>query len=366
MTDEIDAVSLLCDLVDIDSVTGSEQAIMGELGERLSDLGASLSRYEMEDGRYNLLASVGQGHPVFCLNAHSDTMPPSGRSVPRASEEEGLIRGLGSCDDKASLTAMIVALSRLGSMEIAGRLDLLISVDEEVASRGVRRCVEGGYRCDYAMVGEPTDLNPVTAHSGIIFFDLVTRGVGGHGSTPWRGRSAIREMVSLWEEVDEVVKAFSSHPLVGRPSTNLGVISGGDSTNRIPTECRGKLDVRVMPGMAVSDAIDRISTLAERRNAGCSVYKKGDPFESKLDSALLRLVGEAHNQVLGEGREPIGFRGWTEADPLRNIAGADALVLGPGSVEVAHTEDEYVAISQVLNAADIYTYVARKLLVADA
>jgi succinyl-diaminopimelate desuccinylase len=366
MTEGIDAAGLLRDLVNIESVTGNEKAIMGELGRMLSGVGACLSRYDMGDGRYNLLASVGEGLPVLCLNAHSDTMPPSGRSVPRASEEGGLVRGLGSCDDKASLTAMIICLSRLRSMPLRGRLDLLISVDEEVSSRGVRTCVEGGYRCDYAIVGEPTNLNPVTAHSGIIFFDLETKGVGGHGSTPWGGKSAIREMVALWEEVDQLVSTLPSHPLVGRPSTNLGVIRGGDSTNRIPTECSAKLDVRVMPGMSVSSAIDRISALAGRRGAGCSVYKRGDPFESKTDSALLELVREAQGRVLGEGRDPIGFRGWTEADPLRNVAGADALVLGPGRVEVAHTEDEYVEVSQVLEAADIYTYVAKKLLVADA
>lgn len=163
--DDVNARKLLCELVDIESVTGREHEIMSFLEEVLGDLTSDMRRYDMGGGRYNLLASIGNGGPSLCLNAHADTMPPSGSSVAKSSISGGDIRGLGSCDDKASITSMLMAFADISNGEIEGRLDLLISVDEEVSSQGVRTCIKDGYGCDYAIVGEPTSLAPVVAHS---------------------------------------------------------------------------------------------------------------------------------------------------------------------------------------------------------
>ncbi len=355
---------LLCDLVDIDSVTGNEKEIMSFLEDQLGRIGASITRYPMGQGRYNLLASIGSGSPILCLNAHADTVPPSGGSVPRSVMDGLIVRGLGSCDDKASITAMLFALQELACLRPKGRLDLLVSIDEEVSSNGVRTCVASGYRCDFAIVGEPTGLAPVTAHGGLVFVDLVTRGTGGHGSSPWSGRSAVMSMFELCRELDELVSKFPAHPLVGRPSTNLGIISGGDATNRIPDRCHASVDVRVMPGMSVSDAIDKMRKLVEGMGAEFGVYKRGDPMESAPASRLLEVVASCEEEILGAAIPPSGFRGWTEADPFRNIMGADTLVLGPGNVAQAHSPDEFVELAQVEKAYRIYFGVARRLLQA--
>jgi acetylornithine deacetylase/succinyl-diaminopimelate desuccinylase-like protein len=361
MDDPIDAESLLCSLVDIESTTGNEEGVMLYLEEVLGERGMGTSRLEMEDGRFNLLASLGSGEPVLCLNAHSDTMPPSGESLPRPRSGDGRVSGLGACDDKASVTSMLLAISRLREEELRGRLDLLISVDEEVSSRGVRTCVEKGYRCDYAIVGEPTGLVTVTAHSGLIFLDLLVEGSGGHGSSPWKGKNAIRELMSLYKEIEAVISEFPAHPLVGRASTNLGRIEGGDAHNRIADRCEARFDVRVMPGMSVDEALSFIErTVGER--ASLHVYKKGDPMETGPSSRLLGTVLEVQKEVMGRAPDPMGFRGWTEADPLRNVVGADTLVLGPGKVAQAHSPDEFVAMDEVELAADIYVGVARRLL----
>jgi len=353
---------LLCDLVDIDSITGNEKEVMLFLEDRVKRMGASVTRFPMGEGRYNLLASIGSGSPVLCLNAHADTMPPSGQSVPRSVLEKGTVRGLGSCDDKASVASMLLALHSLARLKLKGRVDLLVSIDEEVSSNGVRTCVQNGYRCDFAIVGEPTALAPVTAHSGLVFLDLITKGTGGHGSSPWHGKNAVVSMFELYRDLDGLVSTFPAHALVGRPSTNLGIISGGDATNRIPDRCHASVDVRVMPGMSVSDAIEKMRKLVEGRDAEFRVYKRGDPMESDRGSKLLDEVLSCEDDVLGASIPPIGFRGWTEADPFRNLLGADTLVLGPGEIARSHSPNEFVELAQVEKAQRIYEGVARRLL----
>jgi len=289
-------------------------------------------------------------------------MPPSGASVARSDVEGRVVKGLGSCDDKASITSMIMAFDDIPEDELEGRLDILISVDEEVSSRGVRTCIEQGYRCDYAIVGEPTRLAPVAAHSGLVFLDVTATGIGGHGSRPWKGRSAVLELMELYRDLEELVNGFRSHPLVGNSSINLGVISGGDATNRIPVSCDAGLDVRVMPGMTVSEALAEIERLVVQRGSTLKVFKRGDPFEIMPESKLLGTVEEVEDEVMGARIEPVGMRGWTEADPFRNLAGADSLVLGPGDIGRAHTENEMVSLDQVESAAKIYLGVARRLV----
>jgi acetylornithine deacetylase/succinyl-diaminopimelate desuccinylase-like protein len=168
--------------------------------------------------------------------------------------------------------------------------------------------------------------------------------------------------MELYGDLEQLVNGFPSHPLVGRSSINLGVISGGDATNRIPVSCDTRLDVRVMPGMTVSEALVEIEKLVIEKGSVLKVFKRGDPFEIMPDSTLLGTVDEVEEEVLGARKEPVGMRGWTEADPFRNLAGADSLVLGPGDIGRAHTENELVSLDQVESAADIYLGVARGLV----
>ena len=354
--------SLLCDMVNIESVTGKENQLMSYLEDRFLELGLDLTKIEMDDGRYNLLASVGSGKPVLCLNAHADTVPPSGRSTPQCRVRKGTVYGLGSCDDKASIAAMTEALLQLREKDLNGRVDLLISVDEEISSRGVRQCHKKGCRCDYAIVGEPTDLQPVVAHSGQIFLDLIASGSGGHGSTPWKGKNAIETLFESYRRLEEVVSSFPSHPILGPPSTNLGMIRGGDAPNRIPDRCEAKVDVRVMPGTKPSTVENAIVNAVEVLGSTVRIWKRANPMETAKDSKLLTIVEQEARKVTKRDIQPVGFRGWTEADPFRNDIKADTLVFGPGSMDKAHSPDESVDLADVVDASRIYLETALQLV----
>lgn len=364
--DDQDIVRLLTSLVDIPSVFPEEYEILLFLEEELRGLGFAPERIPVEDRRFNIHCRVGSGDPVLCMCAHADTVPASGNSTPKARIEDGRICGLGSADDKASVAAMIAAMVavRDSGTELKGSLDLLISVDEEGAGMGVRSAIEQGYRCDMAIVGEPTGLNIVPTHCGIIFLELVAHGKSTHGSMPMAGVNAIDRMYQAVTDLRNRISEYPVHPLLGPASLNLGIIHGGDRPNRVPDRCEAAIDIRIVPPMKYEGVLMRIADYFEgwEGEVEHTVGKSMEPLDTPHDSPVviaLEMVGE---KVLGKKPEIASWRGWTEAESFRTGLGIDAVVFGPGDLKQAHSADEYVSVDEVLAAARIYAGCAQRLL----
>lgn len=326
-------------------------------------LGLRPRRLPVSEGRFNLLCTVGSGSPRVCLNAHSDTVPANGRSTPSARIEGDRICGLGSCDDKASVAAMTTAFLDLASRaaEIGGTADLLISVDEEGDGGGVRSAIAGGYGCDYAVVGEPTCLDAVRAHCGLVFLKLRTRGASAHGASPWNGVSAVDRMLVLVNEIRGALAGFSAHPIVGDPSLNLGEIHAGDRPNRVPDFCEARIDIRLVPPMTVARTLEAVRAPADTVDwAECLIEKTGEALDTPEDSPVVRAALESA-RALGVDARAVGLRGWTEAESFATGLGIDAVVLGPGSIRQAHSADEFVSVSQTQTAADLYVGAVERL-----
>ena len=354
-------------LVNIPSVFPHEEEIMLFLENELIGIGFDPSRLPLPDGRFNLLTRLGSGNPVFCLNAHADTIQPSGDSVPQARIEDGRLYGLGSVDDKSCVSAMIAAVRAIAESGIAlkGTLDLLISVDEEGDANGVRSAIHQGYRCDMAVVGEATSLEIVRSHCGLIFLDIVTHGKSTHGSIPMQGINAIDRMYKLVEGLREIVAGYPTHPMVGPPTLNLGIIRAGDRPNRVPDRCEASIDIRLVPPMTVAETLARIEAyLADWPDAEYRITKKGEPLDTSEDSPLIRTIAHAAGQI---GFQPpiVGWRGWTEAESFQSGLGIDAVVLGPGALVQAHSANEFVMLSEVQDAARIYLETALSILCLD-
>ncbi len=139
---------LLTKLVDIPSAFPHEEECMLFLERELTTLGLRPERIDVEERRFNLLCRIGSGARRICLNAHADTVPPSGDSTPTARIDGDTLYGLGSCDDKASIAAIVTAGLELASRadELAYGVDVLISVDEEDGAKGVETAIRQGYR----------------------------------------------------------------------------------------------------------------------------------------------------------------------------------------------------------------------------
>lgn len=326
-------------------------------------LGLRPKRLPVSEGRFNLLCTIGSGSPRVCLNAHSDTVPANGRSTPSARIEGDWLYGLGSCDDKASIAAMTTAFLDLASRaaEIEGTVDLLVSVDEEGDGSGVRSAIEGGYGCDCAIVGEPTGLDAVRAHCGLVFLKLETRGTSAHGASPWNGVSAVDRMWGLVDEVRGALAGFPTHPVVGAPSLNLGEIHSGDRPNRVPDFCEARIDIRLVPPMTVAETLEAVVAPVEAVDwAECRIEKTGEALDTPEDSPVIRAALESARSM-GVDARSVGLRGWTEAESFATRLGIDAIVLGPGSIRQAHSADEFVSISQTQTAADLYAGAVERL-----
>lgn len=364
--DEDYLLGLLTDLVNIPSVFPREAEVMLFLEQVLVDIGLLVERLPISDGRYNLLASIGKGAPVLCLNAHADTVPSTGNSTPQARVEGNVLYGLGSADDKASIAAMITAVRAIRNVgaQLNGRLDILISVDEEGDAMGVRTAVEQGYQCDIALVGEPTDLEIVRAHCGLIFLDLITHGKSAHGSMPFEGVNAIEMVYELVAGLRSIVTSYRPHPLLGPPSLNLGIISGGDCPNRVPDRCKASVDIRVVPPMTDTLMLEEIAAYFQAwlGRAEYMVTKQGGPLDVPEHSSVVRVLSSVIEEVLGTVPRMVSWRGWTEAESFRSQLGIDAVVFGPGSLKQAHSGNEFVDLGQVRAAARVYAETALKLL----
>jgi len=351
-------VKLLTDLVNIPSVFPEEEEIMLFLEGELARLGFATQRFAVTEDRFNLLARIGRGSPVFCLNAHSDTVPASGKSVPEARIEGDRLYGLGSMDDKASIVSMVGATKALveSRTPLKGTLDLLISVDEEGDAKGIRAAVQQGYRCDMAVTGEGTNLEIVPTHCGLVFLDIVTYGKATHGAVPMAGVNAIDRMYELVAGLRQALADHPAHSSVGPPTLSLGIMRGGDRPNRVPDRCEASVDFRLVPPMTLSQVLAEIEDYFREWNgeAEYRITKQCETLDTAHDSPLIKALQDASRRVLGRVSPIVGWRGWTEAESFQTGLGTDAVVFGPGELERAHSSNEFVDLAQVRRAARIY------------
>lgn len=354
---------LLSGLVDIPSVFPEEEEIMLFLEREYATLGLTPKRIDVAERRFNLLCTIGSGSPRLCLNAHADTVPANGESTPTARVEGDLVYGLGSCDTKGSIASMTTAFLELAADrdKLNSTVDLLISVDEEGDGTGVKTAISQGYKCDYAIVGEPTGLNIVSAHNGLLFLKLTTLGKSAHGCHPTVGINAVERMMSLLEELRGAVMVFSEHPLLGGPSLNLGEIHAGDRPNRVPDKCVARIDIRFPPPATNEQALAAARKVIEQYDwASYEIEKRGETLDTPADSPLVKAIlqsAQATGIECGIG----GLRGWTEAEPFHTMLGIDSVVLGPGDVKLAHSSRECVSISETQRAAAFYADIVRRL-----
>jgi acetylornithine deacetylase/succinyl-diaminopimelate desuccinylase family protein len=375
LIDRGELVALLQELVAIPSVNPAYPPGSGErgLGLYVQDffgrVGLPCVTQEVFPGRDNVIARLdgSQAGRTLLFEAHMDTVSVAGMTIDpfEPKIEGGRLYGRGSCDTKAGLAAMMYALKRIAERGIAPEATILLAatVDEEHAFRGVARLVESGLRADGAVVSEPTQLQVVVAHKGCVRWKIRTVGRAAHSSKVHLGINAVTKMAKalcVFEQRLGPFYARRQHPLLGGPTFNVGLIEGGIQVNTVPDSCTIQVDRRLLPGetreMVFSEFQEVLADLEREDPEFKAVMEppllEAWPLETAGGSSIVTAARKACGSVLGDGRL-IGVPYGTNASPLSR-AGIPSIVLGPGSIDQAHTAAEYVEIDQVVQAAAIY------------
>ncbi|MCY1685410.1 acetylornithine deacetylase [Yersinia enterocolitica] len=341
----------------------SNEALINLLAGWFADLGFRVEIQPVPDTRhkFNLLASIGEnsvgkkssgeGSGGLLLAGHTDTVPyDEGRWTrdPFAlTEHDNKLYGLGTADMKGFFAFILDAVRDIDASTLSKPLYILATADEETTMAGARYfAASTQLRPDFAIIGEPTSLQPVRAHKGHISNAIRITGQSGHSSDPARGVNAIDLM---HESITELMKLRTTlqerynNPAfaIPYPTMNFGHINGGDAANRICACCELHMDIRPLPGLTLSD-LDELMTealapVSARWPGRLSIDQLHPPipgYECPTDHHMVGVIEE----LLGERTAVVNY--CTEAPFIQQIC--PTLVLGPGSINQAHQPDEFI------------------------
>ncbi len=338
--------------------------------DQLRAWGWSPAREEVAPGRPNVIAELAGGYgargPLLLLEGHTDVVTPGDAAAWRHDPFGGdvvgrRLYGRGAADMKAGVAAMLFAARalQLAGAPFAGRIRLLVSVDEEGLMLGVKALVARGYAdgAAGAIVCEPEEREVCVAHKGSLRLRLLSHGRIAHGAMPEEGVNALAGMVRLLARTldleAQVQREQGEHPLLGKPYITPTIARaplGGDASqiNCLPDLCDAFLDIRSLPGMDHGALIGRIRRLMVDR----------PPTEIAADHPLIQAVAEAHRQVYGAAPAYGGVPGSTDGTILARDRGIPVVVYGPGDKRIPHQPDEFVDLDEVARAAQVYILAA--------
>ena len=330
----MDVFSLTRKLVDVDSTTGKEAAVGELLLRELSALGYDAEKMPVEDDRFNVYAAPrGQAQPSVVFSTHMDTVPPFFPS----SETTGKIYGRGACDAKGIIAAQIAAAEKLRKDNVA--VGLLFLVGEERDSAGAKTANQHAPGSRFLINGEPTENRLAVASKGSLRVEITASGTMAHSAYPELGESAIEKLLVALERLRAV--KLASDPELGPTTVNIGILEGGRAPNVIADHARAHLLYRLV-GPAENLKREIVAAVGELAKAD---------FVLEIPFVRLRALDGLPTMVAAFTTDIPALSNWGES-----------LLLGPGSIHVAHTEGEYVEKKQLLDAVELYCTIAKRLL----
>jgi acetylornithine deacetylase len=322
-------------LVDIESITGNEGLVGDFLHGELLRRGFQAQKIPVEGARCNVFAvSPSQSRPAIVFSTHMDTVPPFIRS----SEDAARVYGRGSCDAKGIIATQVEAAERLRSEGI--HVGLLFLVGEERDSLGAKVANQKPAGSKFLVNGEPTENRVALASKGALRVEVIAEGRMAHSAYPELGESAIDKLLVALTQLRAM--KLPSEDGIGPCTLNIGLIEGGRAPNVIPDKARAQLLYRLV---GPSEELKRDIVAA----AGDLVK-----IEFVLEIPFVRLRAP-------DGLPTMVAAFTTDIPALSNWG--QPLLVGPGSIHVAHTNGEHVEKKQLREAVDLYCSIARKLSV---
>jgi acetylornithine deacetylase/succinyl-diaminopimelate desuccinylase family protein len=349
----------------------------------LTKMGFRVNLHLSPKGRYNIVAEKrwGKGGRNLIFNGHLDVVPPGDpaqwKYPPFGGKlSRGRIYGRGASDMKGGIASLIHAISIIDRSKIPlhqGSLVLhLVSDEESHGHQGMGFLAQKGkIRGDAVIVGEPTNLDLVIAQKGALWFRISTFGKSAHGSKPAQGINAIEKMTKLIDGLNSI-PLMKEHPLLGKPTINIGKIQGGTKVNIVPDRCEIEVDRRLLPNENKEEILREIKEVIESIQAQDPILKSqievidyAEPSEIQPDEEIVRIGLEAGQEVLGEKLRVRGFSGFTDARFYINQFKIPTLIFGPGGTDQPHTTNESIEVDALIKAAQIYARMILKFFSGD-
>jgi acetylornithine deacetylase len=330
----MDVIALTRQFVDIESITGHEAAVGEAIYRELCCLGYQGRKMAVEGERFNVLATLPeQPHPAIVFSTHMDTVPPF---IP-SSEDARRIYGRGSCDAKGIIAIQIAAAERLRQEGI--HVGLLFLVGEERDSQGAKKANEQPIGARFLINGEPTENHLALASKGSLRLELSASGRMAHSAYPELGESAIDKLVQALTRLRAMPLPEAEN--VGPCTFNIGLIEGGRAPNVIPDHAKAHLLYRLVgPTEELRrQIVETVGDLAKVE------------FYLEIPFMRFRALDGWPTMVAAFTTDIPALTKWGEP-----------LLIGPGSIHVAHTDGEYVDKKQLAEAVELYCAVSKKLL----
>lgn len=336
----------------------------------------------IEKFRPNIYAKIiGEDDTInLMFNGHLDTVPGFTMEYepfkPFIKDEK--IYGRGSADMKGGITAMLSAMLAVKRQGLKLKKTVMFAgvIDEEERSKGTEQIIKEKIIPKYVVIGEPTNLRVCIAHKGMEWIEVIFKGKATHGSRPKEGKNAIymaSEFCKLiYSELEPKIYK-REFEFLGSGTINVGRIMGGDDPNIVPDSCSVQIDRRWLPNETlefIHKEVEEYANIAAEKFGGKYEIKAmreftasmiNAPYSISKDDELVKSALNITAEVTRQELPPKDFPAWSDAGLLSNHTNAKCIILGPGNINQAHSNDEFCAIDDIVKASEIYFKLIKKL-----
>ncbi|RSD26749.1 M20 family metallopeptidase [Mesobacillus subterraneus] len=289
-----------------------------------------------------LVCEIGEGDATIIFNGHVDVV--SGKKdqfIPV--EKDGRMYARGAADMKAGVVAMMVAMKELRNEKLGVKIQLQIVSDEETGgSNCTGYLAENGYRGDFVICSEPTQLGLALQAKGVLRLEVEVHGKSAHGSRPWEGDNAIVKAYQAYEKVLELPFTKESSEFYPSPSVNLAIISGGEVFNKVPDRCVMSLDIRYLPGQNPDKIVQQIESVTDGE---VRISMMGIPVATESDNPFILELKSILEKHIGGEAVMFGQHGAADTQYF-SAHGIPAIEFGPQGGNW-HGDDEFVVLESI-------------------
>ena len=372
MNKNLSALELTQALVRFDTINppGNERLCAEHLGSILDDAGFAVSYHEFAETRTSLVARIGGDADAkpLCFTGHIDTVPlgaaPWSVDPFAADIADGKLYGRGTSDMKSGVAAFVVAAIRLArELETGPGMVLIITAGEETGCEGAYHLAGLGNVLGDAgaiVVAEPSSNLPFIGHKGALWLKAVANGLTAHGSMPELGVNAIYKAARTISQLEDFDFNVARHPVLGKPTLNVGTVHGGMNINSVPDRAEVGIDIRTLPDQDHGDLCAHLSSYLGDDIAVEPVVDVGSVWTDPAEDWMLDVF-DVMAEILGKMPEVCTATYFTDAAALTPAyGGPPTAILGPGEAAMAHQTDEYCVVDRIDQAVDAYVEIAKR------